>query len=480
MTSKQTRTRKPTPAEATRRSSRSTGKGGAERPGSASTEPPAEIDLTLEEEEGAGSTLGQFRAEVADALEERVGEVEEGVWAAIRRQVPAYSALARDPTTAEEVRASVGAIVRVFVDLVREARSFSDDEFALMRDVGRRRAEQGLTADHLHRAAHVALKVGLRHLRADVRALGVTDATFDAAGAIAESLHDYVNEFTSAAGTGVREVQERRANDRADERAEVVSQILDGAHGDPRAIQDATAALGHPLTAPCTLLLVSPSRVDGPRSLAGPMSILLRDQDALRSPVRLVPIPHAVAITSHDGRGSVSDLLRQAHEVATASDLVVVVDHIVNLSELAATYQWVCELLAVPVGFRSPGVTEIEDLAPHWLIGDLPAGVDFLFAQRIVGPLLACRDDKIRDRAMRAIRHYFAADGSIEDTAEALSVDRRTAERHLKEFEELTGRSVRAPSQQLLIQHALHLLELKGTFPDPGDAAWAREPQLPV
>lgn len=438
---------------------------------------PPESDTSPSDGGANDYLLHRVRVEVAEALERRIDEVEADVWTAIRNQVPAYRAVASEPGTGDDIRASVGAVVRVFIDLIRQARSLSADEFAFMRTVGMRRAEQGLGIDDIDRAANTALRVGLRHLRTELKALGVTTATFDVAGEIADTLYDYISDFKEAAGDGIHEIWKRHVHDRAEERAEVIGQILDGALIDERSIREATAAFGHGLETPFTLLVVAPAGSDGPRSLTGPMSVLLRSQRrVLRGPVRSVPIPHATAIAHRDGHGPAGGFLREADEVASAWSLIIVAEPISHLDELPATYQWMCQLLATTIACSEPGTATIDELTPHWLVSGLPTDSGFLFARRILGSLLTC-DEALRARLLRTVRSFLAGDGSIKDTAERLEIDRRTVERHLAEFEDLTGASVRAPTQLLLVQYALHLLDVRGhSFPPPGNDAWERKP----
>lgn len=433
------------------------------------TERSSVIDLSATESSDEAAPIAEMRTALANGLEQRLSEIDADVWAAIRSQVPAYNLLRRDPGDAEDLRESVRVIARVFVELVRTDRPFSTEELTVMRELGMRRAEAGFVVDDVRRAAHAALKAGLRHLLAEIEALDRSRASTRIYAVLSERLHDHVNEFVHATTLGIRDVEERRA----DETIEVIGQILDGTIATPAGIQKATATIGDPLTAPCTLFVVAPSRMDRPSPLTGPLLQFTRDRSGLlRGPIRSKPVPHVAALVPNDGRASADEVLHRATALATESDLVVVTEHVTMLSDLAPTYQWIRELLGVPLARRPHGLIEIEDLTPHWIADRIPPGADFLFARRTLGPLLAC-DTGTRERVLRVARAYLAAEASTQQAAETLEVHRKTIERGLADFETLTGRSLREPTQQLGVQLALRLIELpRTTLPPPGDPTW--------
>lgn len=415
------------------------------------------------------TALDQIRSRVTDAIEGRLDQAEHDIWEAVLANVPAYRILALDTATADEVRSSVRALVRVFVGCVREARPLTADELAVMHAVGARRASQGLAPDDLRDAAQVALKVGLRHLHDDIKTLGNNHLTYDAAREIADVLDDFVNAFAEVATRSSRADRHQEGDGRANERATLLDQILDGAITGDLALKDAGAVVGPALDTPCTLIVMT-CRKDTPRSLEGPMALLARGPGTLlRGPERFEPLPHVVGVASGSTPGELS---RRAREVATACDVLVFAERVTALPGLASTYHWACELLSVPLGPWAAGITELDEVVPYWLVSKIPAGADLHFVKQTIGPLLAS-DQAAHGRTLQAARAYLAAEGSIEGAAAALGVDRRTVHRYIARFESLTGRSLRQPSQLLRVQHALHLLDLRGaTLPPPGDPAW--------
>lgn len=460
-------------AETARNSEASARVGDLGAPIDRSAQRSSEIDLTAMESSDDVAPIAAIRAALADGLERRLSEIDADVWAAIRSQVPAYNLLSQDPGDAEDLRESVRVIARVFVELVRADRPFSADELTVMRELGMRRAEAGFVEDDIRHAAHAALKTSLRHLLTEIEALDRPRASTRIYAVLSEQLHDHINEFVHATTLGIRDVQERRA----DETIEVTGQILDGTIADPAEIQQTTATVGDPLTAPCTLFVVAPARMDRPNALTGPVLQFTRDRSGLlRGPIRSRPVPHVAAVALNDGRANTGEVLRRATALAASSGLLVVSEHITALTDLAPTYQWIRELLGVPVSDRPHGLLEIEDLTPHWIADRIPPGPDFLFVQRTLGPLLAS-DTDTRERVLRVARAYLAADGSTKEAAEALEVHRKTIERGLADFESLTGRSLREPTQQLGVQLALRLIELpRATLPPPGAPVWNGEP----
>jgi hypothetical protein len=311
------------------------------------------------------------------------------------------------------------------------------------RDVGRRRAAQGIPLEAVLRAYRLGgqvtwealLEVSRRNSREhDTLLLEVAGAVWRANDAECAALAE-----------GYREEQRRLAGVDDEARQHVLDGLLDGRGDDPAFVRTASELLAVPLGGRLVAVVALPDP-DGLPALDAPAAALLKRgvrsvwgarSGAQVGIVALGQLPGCEVMTWLRGMASgpvgVSAVVAGASETGSAY----------RLAETAAR--------TLPPG--SGRVVTIDERLPEALLSNSPEISSRLVVQSL-GGLLELPDDE-REVLLDTLAAFLASDGSPTRAADELFCHRNTVMHRLRRIESVTGRKLTDPRSRLLWQLAL-------------------------
>ena len=389
-----------------------------------------------------------FRPEVAARLAELVPVMSARVDAMTDRMVdvllrtePAYGQLAA--FGGDELRASTRANLALGVRALTGPREPSAGSVSGAREVGRRRAAQGIPLEAVLRAYRLGGQVTWEELLAVSRdACGGQDPLLlEVAGSVwrTNDIH------CAAVAEGYREEERRLAAVDEAARQHVLDGLLDGRGGDPVFLRTASELLGMSLSGRL-LVVVAPPDAAGAPTLTEPAPALLRRG------VRSVWGSHSgaqVGVVAL-GAGCERDVRRWLEALARGP---VGVSAVVEGAAAAAAAYRLAETAArtLPAGVRR--VVPIDERLPEALLSNSPEISSRLVGQSF-GRLLELPEEE-RAVLLETLAAFLAADGSPTRAADALYCHRNTVMHRLRRIESVTGRKLTDPRSRLLWQLAL-------------------------
>jgi hypothetical protein len=386
---------------------------------------------------------------MADLLEELVPVVRERVDVMTDRVVgvlitsePAYRRLSGEPD-GEPAATVRRCLERGLTGLVPPAGHTGVGSVAAAKEVGRRRAAQGVPLESVLRAFRLAGQVTWEELVEASRAHHHEQVPLllEVAGSMWAS-----NDVQCAAvAEGYREEQRRLAEAEDAVRQEVVDGLLDGRGGDPAFVRSASERLGVPLTGRLMAVVAPPDRRGQP-TLADPGPELLRR--GVRS-VWGVRSGAQVGVIALSGSGP-DDAARWLEGMAAgpvgASDVVDGAAGLAGAYRLAET-----AARTLPAGVRR--VVPIDERLPEALLSNSPE-ISRRLIQQSFGRLMELPEDE-RDVLLETLSAFLANDGSPTRAADALYCHRNTVMHRLRRIETVTGRKLTDTRSRLLWQLAL-------------------------
>jgi hypothetical protein len=312
------------------------------------------------------------------------------------------------------------------------------------REVGRRRAAQGVPLETVLRAYRLGGQVTWEALRAAARmaeAPGDSDVLLEVAGSVW-----HVNDVQCAALAESYRVEERRlAGIDHQARQQVLDGLLGGRGGDPVFVRSASELLALPLDGRL-VCAVAPPDDDGSATLPDPGPMLLkrgvRSVWGWRSGAQV----GVVAL----GARRVDDVLGWLGELATGP---VGVSAVVEGAASVASAWRLADTAARTLPAGVPTVVTIDDRLPEALLSSSPEIARRLVEQSL-GRVLDLPADE-RDVLLDTLTAFLAADGSPTRAADQLYCHRNTVMHRLRRIEQVTGRAVADPRSRLLWQLAL-------------------------
>jgi hypothetical protein len=379
--------------------------------------------------------------ELAPMLLDQVDPMADRMVEVLLRTEPAYRQLCGNG--AVEMRASARANLERGMRTLIGAASGSRTSLGDARDVGRRRAAQGIPLEAVLRAYRLGGQVTWEALL-DVsrRSEGAHDTLLlEVAGVIWRT-----NDAECAAvAEGYREEQGRIAGVDDETRQQVLEGLLDGRGGDPAFVRTASELLAVPLHAQLVAVVALVAE-DGEPALDAPASALLkrgvRSVWGRRSGAQ-VGIVALGTMTGHE----VMSWLRTAASgpvgVSAIVDGAAEVDSAYRLAETAAR--------TLPSGAQR--VVSIDERLPEALLSNSPEISSRLVGQSL-GGLLDLPGDE-RDVLLDTLAAFLVSDGSPTRAADELYCHRNTVMHRLRRIETVTGHKVTDPRSRLLWQLAL-------------------------
>ena len=392
--------------------------------------------------------MRQFRPEVVARLAElaplllgRLDAITDQMVSVLIRTEPAYRELTDDGRT--EVRASTRANLELGARALIGAPRAPGESTCAARELGRRRAAQGIPLEAVLRAYRLGGQVIWEGLLAVARAAGHGhDALLlEVAGSVWRT-----NDLDCGAlAEGYREEQRRLAGLDEAARQQVLDGLLDGRGGDPAFVRTASELLALPLSGRLLAAVALPDR-DGVPALADPAGQLLRRG------VRSVWGSRSGAQVGVVALGARCAEEVQAVLGALATGPVGVSD-VVDGAAAAATAYRLAETAARTLPPTARRVVTIDDRLPEALLSNSPEISSRLVGQTL-GGLLELPDEE-RSMLLDTLAAFLAADGSPTRAADALYCHRNTVMHRLRRIESVTGRKLTDPRARLQWELAL-------------------------
>ena len=315
---------------------------------------------------------------------------------------------------------------------------------AAARDVGRRRAAQGVPLETVLRAYRLGGQVTWEALRAVARsaeAPGDSDVLLEVAGSVW-----HVNDVQCAALAEAYRTEQRRLAGIDDQaRQQVLDGLLGGRGGDPVFVRTASELLALPLDCRLVVAVAPPDDAGGP-TLADPASRLLkrgvRSVWGWRSGAQV----GVLAL----GTRRAADVQAWLQELATGP---VGVSAVVEGAASVGSAWRLADTAARTLPTGAARVVSIDDRLPEALLSSSPEITRRLVEQSL-GRLLELPADECAV-LLDTLTAVLAAEGSPTRAADQLYCHRNTVMHRLRRIEQVTGRSVADPRSRLLWELAL-------------------------
>jgi PucR C-terminal helix-turn-helix domain len=380
-------------------------------------EPPATI---------AAATVAELVASVEaeiDALVERIVD-------RIRDEIPDFRRLSSG-ALGDAVRGNVGRALAALRDL----RPPTPQELALAADIGRERAEQGLTVDAVLHAYRISVSGVWSRFGEVARARGADVASVLA---FSETLWLWADAVMDVVGAAHREVELERTREEQQQRDAFVLAVLFGTI-DATELRRDSAAYG---LDPDREYVPFRARVSGS---SRQVALALSGETGL------------AATLDHDLIGI------SARRPGPIDGVCVGVGPAARLAAVPAAFALAGRALQTALAFREAGVFSLSDLSirPAVLI-DAPLGDAFV--ARYLEPLAEL--GRLGDELEMTLRCWFDRDMRIDETAQALHMHANTLRHRLRRFEEATGANLRSPADLAELWWALERRRLEGQRPE--------------
>ena len=389
-----------------------------------------------------------FRSEVAARLSElapmlldQIDSMTDRMVEVLLRTEPAYRELSDQG--AVDMRASARANLERGMRTLIGAASGNRTSLRDAREVGRRRAAQGMPLEAVLRAYRLGGQLTWEALL-DVarRSAGAHDTLLlEVAGVVWRS-----NDTECAAvAEGYREEQRRLAGVDDEARQQVLEGLLDGRGGDPAFVRTASDLLAVPLQGRLVAVVALPDG-DGRAALDAPASALLKRG------VRSVWGRRSGAQVGIVSLGTLTgaEVLTWLRAVATGPvGVSAVVD---GGAEVGSAYRLAATAArTLPSGIQR--VVTIDERLPEALLSNSPEISSRLVGQSL-GGLLELPGDE-REVLLDTLAAFLVSDGSPTRAADELYCHRNTVMHRLRRIETVTGHKVTDPRSRLLWQLAL-------------------------
>jgi PucR C-terminal helix-turn-helix domain len=377
------------------------------------------------------------------AMSARVDAMTDRMVGVLLQTEPVYRDLAR--YGGDELRSSTRANLERGVQALsgRPRNGARGGSVAGAREVGRRRAAQGIPLEAVLRAYRLGGQVTWEELLAVSRDAGGghDPLLLEVAGSVwrTNDIH------CAAAAEGYREEERRLTAVDESARQHVLDGLLDGRGSDPAFVRTASELLALPLGGRL-LVAVAPSDGAGFPTLADPAPALLcrgvRSVWGARSDAQ-VGVVALGAKRECDVRRWLEELARGPVGVSAVVEGAAAAGSAYRLAETAAR--------TLPAGVGR--VVPIDDRLPEALLSNSPEISSRLVGQSF-GRLLELPDDE-RAVLLETLSAFLAADGSPTRAADALFCHRNTVMHRLRRIEAVTGRKLTDARSRLLWQLAL-------------------------
>jgi PucR C-terminal helix-turn-helix domain len=372
---------------------------------------------------GAVAVVGALVAEIEAELDGVVDAIGER----IRAEIPDFRRLPAD-TLARAIHGNVTRALRA----LRDVRAPTDAELEQAAEIGRERAEQGLTVDAVLHAYRISITAVWSRFGELARERG---ADVSSVLAFSETLWLWADAVMDIVGTAHREVELEQAREEQQRRDAFVLALLTGTL-DPAELRLQSATFG----------------LDADRAYH-PFRARSADGGTL---------PRRAAVTLAGDEGLVTGLDRDFAGIAARrppglARVVCGIGPPARLEALPAAFASASRALQTAVAFGQEGALTLADLSirPAILADD---ALGEAFAARYLEPL----SGRLGAELETTLRAWFDQEMRVEETARALHVHPNTLRHRIRRFEEATGATLRDPRVLVELWWALEHRRLVG------------------
>jgi len=371
---------------------------------------------------------------VARCLHDQVDTIATRIAAGIR------DALEREGFDAAQIplddhKASVLSAERAVMGFWLEGRSLTPDEVDAVRQLGVRRARQGLSLKSLQVMVAVARDIGWEYFLACAECLSV-EVRRPVLARMSLDLFRISDEFISAITRGHAQVRQQ-------ERTSFFAQLLAADLETAQTLSALAPAFGIDLDKPHGLFVMASAQAafydvcKVARSLADELGgcDVLAEASATA---------YATVVVEADGAEHWAHQQRRAAQMLAASPTIAIAAGPV-LGAIEIRRAHADALAVVPVTFsmdRNGTVVPARELRLHRLFVDLDRQLEERFIDETVGPLLKLPGD-VRDRLLRTLRALDMSGGRLVAAAKALGVSEQTVRNRLATVRSLVDPDVR-------------------------------------
>jgi hypothetical protein len=368
---------------------------------------------------------GELVIKAAEKLETQVDEIADEMLAAYRERIPSYGE-ASDEVIEDARGWAVGSVV-VATGIVTGNLSASDFYDAL-RDVGRRRAEQGFPLHDVLLANLVAMEL----LWDKVMAVAPPEpeARMEIQAAFVKASVLLLQQAVTGLCAGYLEVDEARVADEEHD-LQVLVETLAGLRHSDRRHEERAERRGIDLT-----------------SLQ--WCAVARSEADLGNQVRLLRRTWPSAPIGRVGRKIIAFLPGE-----TAPTLEVAPVGLASVVETSTAYQRAAAALEVAIHLDEP-LAIYDDVVPLAMVLAGPDEDRRAFINSQLGPLL---QDPLGKELLKSLEAFYGAGQSVAAAARDLFVHRHTLEYRLARIETVLGRDIRAPHTRMLLELAIALTD---------------------
>lgn len=141
------------------------------------------------------------RAEVAAAVEKRLEELVSSVLKAYTDEIEQYrSAFQRDPGILDEIHTTVRLNLAVAIQALAEGVELGDDAISTIRQLARRRVDQGIPIEALERAYQLGMRISWQFALDEIRRLGFdAELAVEVLASTSMAIFSLVEQLTGAA-----------------------------------------------------------------------------------------------------------------------------------------------------------------------------------------------------------------------------------------------------------------------------------------
>jgi hypothetical protein len=368
-------------------------------------------------------------------IEAELDAVVDGIVARIRDEIPDFRRLPAS-TLAGAVRGNVGRALAA----LREVRPPTPDELERAAQVGRERAEQGLSVDAVLHAYRISISAVWSRFGELARERGTNVSSVLA---FSETLWLWGDAVMEVVGQAHREVELQLAREEQQRRDAFVLAVLLGTIDADELSRESG---GYGLDPEREYVAFRARAIDGPapRRIASDGLTTALDHDLVGlSTTATSPLPGVVVGIGPPAR----------------------------LAALPAAFAMASRALQTALAFGQEGVFSLADLSIRpAILSDEALGQ--AFTGRHLEPLAAL--GRLGAELEDTLRVWFEQEMRIEETAKALHVHPNTLRHRLRRFEETTGANLRRPADIIELWWALERRRLGRTAPAP--PAPARSP----
>lgn len=405
---------------------------------------------------------------VVARLAERIDELADEIFAAYRERIPAYAEV-EDPLFSAELSGICRLHAEALLRCVAEDRLLDETELATLRDIGRRRQQQGIPLHALLRAYQIGVRVVWGRL---LDQMSQDDGLRFASRKLSETsnaLLQLLEQVSTSVTDGYLESERARATLKGAGR-DPVAELLEGS-----AREDTLKLLAGLGTEPGPENTVVTIGVKGAEVVQpGQERTLLRVRESVEEALKLIDRRAMVTMYAgtlvlivpvHAGEPNrpIARAALRALERVTLPRGVRVVGGVgtvePGMEGIPASYgqaSGVLELLHVAQGL--PAVMTYEEALPYTLLRQDPNRSMDVFRTGI--EMLLLHDVQFSGRLVPTLDAYLDSGRSLAITAKTLQVHRSTVQRRLDLIRELTGMSPDSRDDCLLFELGLRTLHL--------------------